>query len=119
MVCDVDEQVLLKEALDSSLGGDGWDDLHGGWSDVDVGDENTSMKVSTGEGLREGTHLLDADVGVSEEFDVDGADIWLRWVWHLVGRWGSVFLNHFLRWTSGLDHLLATSKQLAWAVRRL
>lgn len=113
MVCDIDEQVLLQEALDSSLGSDSWDDLHGGWSDVDMGDENAGVEVAAGEGLGEGAHLLDTDVGVCEKFDVDGADVWLRWVWHLVGCWGGVFLDHLLGWAGGLDHLFATRRQLA------
>lgn len=108
MVRNIDQQILLQEALNSSLGRDGRDNLHGGWSDVNVGDEDSGVKVAGGEGLGEGAHLLDADVGVGQELDVDGADVWLWRVWVRGGGWRGVFLNHLLGWAGGLDHLLAT-----------
>ena len=112
VVCDVDEQILLEEALNSGLRGDSWDNLHGRWSNVDVRDEDTGVEVSTGEGLGKCAHLFDADVGVSQKLDINGANVWLWWVWVLVGSWVGVFLDHFLGWAGCLDHLLATGEQL-------
>ena len=112
MMRNIDQQILLQKALDSSLGRNGWDDLHGGWSDVDVGDENAGVEVSGGQGLGEGAHLLDADVGVGEKLYVDGADVWLWRVWMRGGGRGGVFLNHLLGWAGSLDHLLATGVEL-------
>ena len=108
MVRNIDQQILLQKALDSSLRRDGWDNLHGGWSDVDVGDEDASVEVARGQCLGEGAHLLNADVRVGQELDVDGADVWLWRVWVRGGGWRGVFLDHLLGWAGGLDHLLAT-----------
>lgn len=118
VVCDVDEQILLKEALDPGLGGDGWDNLHGSWSDMNVGDEDTGVEVSAGECLRKCSHLLDTDVGIGKELDVDGADVWLWRGWVRGGRWCGIFLNHLLGWAGSLDHLLATGKGSALAIHR-
>ena len=119
MVRNIDQQILLQEALDSSLRRNGWDNLHGGWSDVNVGNEDAGVEVPGGQGLGEGAHLLDADVGVGKELNVDGADVWLWWVWMRGGGWGGVFLEHLLGWAGGLDHLLATAVVLDMGCREL
>jgi len=45
MVCDIDQQILLNETLDSRLARNGGDDLERGGGDVDVCDKNSGVEV--------------------------------------------------------------------------
>ena len=79
VVCDVDQEVLLKEALNPCLVGHSRDDLEGSRSNVDVGNENSSVEAVLGEMLGKVAHLLDADVGLRQELDPNCTNV--GWVW--------------------------------------
>lgn len=76
MVCNVDQQILLQETLNSTFARDSWDDLEGCRGDIDVGDEDTGMEVILCEVLSEGAHLLNTNVGVRKELDPNRANVW-------------------------------------------
>lgn len=104
---DVNQQVLLNEALDSCLGRNRRDDLERSGSDVDVGDQDTGVKVIRRQVLSEGAHLLDTHAGVWKKLHPDGSDVW-------GGRIGvcgcdriGISDNHGIRGASGELHLSA------------
>lgn len=99
MMCNIDQQVLLNEALDSRLARNGRDDLERRGSDIDIRDENAGMEVVGGQVLCEGAHLLDSYAGVRQELDPDGADVWAGGV-GVCGRRGiGVPEHHGIGWT--------------------
>jgi hypothetical protein len=75
-MCDINQQILLNEALDSRLRRDSWDNLEGSGGNADTCDEDASVKVASSEMLGKGAHLLDSYRGVGEKFNPDRADIW-------------------------------------------
>lgn len=104
---DVHQQVLLDEALNSGLGCHSRNNLECRWSDIDIGDEDSSMEVVRCQMLGEVSHLLDTDRGIREELDPNGADISTGGVW--VARSGNigVSLHHGIAWSCRESHQLA------------
>ena len=64
VMCNIDQQILLHETLDSRLARNGRDDLERCGSDIHVGDQDPGVVIVSGKELREGAHLLDAHAGV-------------------------------------------------------
>ena len=80
MMGDVDQQILLDEALHARVLRHSGDNLERRGRDVDVGDEDTSVVVVPGELLNEGSHVLHADGVVADELNVNATDVWGWWV---------------------------------------
>lgn len=104
---DVDQEILLKEALDLRLGGDSGDNLEGGRSDVNMCDEDTSVEHVLGEVLGKVAHLLDTDVGIGKELDPDRTNIRGGRVWIVRGGGDGVFFNHRIAGSSRELHMSA------------
>ncbi len=81
VVCDVDQEILLKKAFDSCLIRYGGDDLQSRCSDSATRNEDTCMIRVPREKLGKGAHLLNTDVVAWQEFDPDLANIRRGWVW--------------------------------------
>lgn len=82
MVGDVNQQILLDEALDPGLRRHRRNDLERSRSNVDVCDENSRMEVVESQVLRKVSHLLYANGGIGQELNPDGTDVgaWRVWV---------------------------------------
>ena len=70
---DVDQQIHFLERLDDE-GQHAGDELQRRGRDADLRDEDAAVELVRVDVLAEGAHLLDADVGVFEKLDPDGAD---------------------------------------------
>jgi len=110
MMRDVNQQVLLNEALDSRLGRNGRDDLECSRGDIDVGDQDAGVEAVGGQVLGEGAHLLDSHAGVRQELDPDHADVWAGGVGVCGCRWVGVSDHHGIRGAGGELHLLAAGE---------
>jgi hypothetical protein len=107
MMCDINQQVLLDEALDPRLRCNSRDDLERSWGNANTRDEDTSVKVASSEMLGEGAHLLNSYRGVGQEFNPDRADIWGGRI-GIARRDGiRVSLHHGVAGASGETHSFA------------
>lgn len=107
VVCDVDQQVLLKEALDPGLRLHCRDNLQGSRGDIDIRDEDAGMEVVCGEMLGKVSHLLDTNRGIGEKLDPDGANISTGRVWVTRSRGIGVFLHHSIAGSCREGHELS------------
>jgi hypothetical protein len=112
MMCNINQQVLLDEALDPRLRRDSRDNLERSWGNANTRDEDTGVKVAGSEMLGESAHLLDSYRRVGQEFHPNCADIWGGGI-RIAGRDGvRVFLHHSVAGASGEAHSFAAGQYM-------
>lgn len=118
VVGDVDQQVLLEEALDLGQVLDGGEGLACRGGQGAVGDHDSRLVLVGDDVLGEVADLTDAEGRVAEELDPDGAAVG-GGIGVGVGLWGGVFSEHGVAGASRELELAATDAREQRLARKL